>query len=329
MVWENIYAALRHGDVNEQYFLLGLDRYARPPHALHSHAVQMRVISSQIDRRGAGRAATVLRDKYFFSLVAEALDYPSPRNIALLEPDSLILLKPRRVKDYSELPEALPHLDAFCKPIAGDGGKGCFRLQVTDGKITMDGQALDADDLRTQIDTRYLVQHRVEQHPRMAELYPHAVNSLRLVTASEGGKVRLFQSALRVGAHGKVVDNWGAGGLMIGVDRESGRLSGQGLYKPNAADTASTPVARHPDTGILFDGFEIPFYGEAVDLVCNFHGDIGALATVGWDIAITPRGPTCVEGNTHWGANIHIALDPTFEGRYRELCRQADPDLRW
>ena len=78
-------------------------------------------------------------------------------------------------------------------------------------------------------------------------------------------------------------------------------------------------VTHHPDTGVALDGYPLPDYQAAKDLVCRFHEDLDGLLTVAWDVALTPSGPVVIEGNTHWDGRVHMAFDPTFEERYRRL----------
>lgn len=52
----------------------------------------------------------------------------------------------------------------------------------------------------------------------------------------------------------------------------------------------------HPDTGFRFENFKIPYFKEACELVKNATKHIPN-GYIGWDVAITPLGPTIVEGN--------------------------------
>lgn len=104
----------------------------------------------------------------------------------------------------------------------------------------------------------------------------------------------------------------------MNLDLSTGRLSGQGVFKPWCGGEARYGgfVDRHPDSGLLLDGYALPMITEAVELARAFHRDLGGPRTVGWDLSITPDGPIVVEGNSHWSGAMYMALDGTFKDRY-------------
>ena len=107
---------------------------------------------------------------------------------------------------------------------------------------------------------QYLVEEFIVQHPDISRIYPLSVNTLRLVTISRGGKVRLVFSSMRIG-NGKRVDNLNSGGMAVLVDEETGKICTPGADKDGKA------YFQHPMTGVDLIGCEIPMYREAVDLV--------------------------------------------------------------
>ena len=325
MALDNLIWAARRGRVNDGYFLLGLDAVDAPrPSPLHDHHALMDIITRQIRHRKVQTLASLLRDKYLFAFVAQGLSYPSPRNLALLGPDKVVLLAPRRDIAYDRLAAGMGDIDGFCKPIRGAEGGGCFPLTMRNGALLAGDCTISAQQLQSRIGSAHLLQSRIVQHEDLSRLYPASINSLRLITTSMGGRVSPFQAALRIGTFGSIVDNWSAGGLETLVDMAAGCLKGRGLFKPGHIAGGAAAVSHHPDTGLRFDGFPIPMLPEAVDLACRFHADLGALVTIAWDVAFTPSGPLIIEGNTHWDARVHMALDPGFEHRYRALLERAE-----
>ena len=59
-------------------------------------------------------------------------------------------------------------------------------------------------------------------------------------------------------------------------------------------------VYQHPDNSIVFEGFEIPFFKEAVEMSKDLHSKLYRVHSIGWDIAITQNGPVFIEGNSLW-----------------------------
>ena len=59
----------------------------------------------------------------------------------------------------------------------------------------------------------------------------------------------------------------------------------------------------HPDTNIKLDGFEIPFFNNAIDLTLKCAEEFPS-KIIGWDIAITENGPLIIEANH----NPHLGM---------------------
>ena len=53
----------------------------------------------------------------------------------------------------------------------------------------------------------------------------------------------------------------------------------------------------HPVTGKAFEGFQIPYWEEILKLTEKALRKVDGINYVGWDIAITGKGPIIVEGN--------------------------------
>ena len=320
-VAENAVWAVRHGP-NTFYYAYGMDRKAGEAYDQYlSVREMMRIIDRQIEEDGTEHAAAVLKDKYLFSLVAQALGHRSPRVLALLRPDGVDLLNPRRAATYEELVGGAAEggaADGFAKLAGGEKGRGAFALRIEGGQAWVDGEPTDAAGLRARVGGRYLLQERVRQHPALAALHERSVNTVRLVTVLRDGRVEPLVAALRVGTGGVAVDNWSAGGLVVGLDLETGRLHGRGIFKPGCGGAARYGgfVDRHPDSDIALDGYALPDVPQAVELARLLHRDLGGPRTVGWDLAMTPDGPTVVEGNSHWSGAMYMAIDAGFKRRY-------------
>ena len=169
------------------------------------------------------------------------------------------------------------------------------------------------------LDGVYLLQQRIQQHPEMSRLHPPSINAIRLVTFNNEGNVQVFWAALKIGARGNRVDNVACGGLAVRIDLTSGRLQGDGMFLPGQGTTTD----RHPDTGVLFDGFEIPYFHEAIQSAKDAHRHLYGVHSIGWDIAITPAGPTIIEGNDNWAGHFAMAFVPKFRSRFMAMYGQS------
>jgi hypothetical protein len=83
-------------------------------------------------------------------------------------------------------------------------------------------------------------------------------------------------------------------------------------------------VERHPDTGAVIRGLEVPFWQEAVALACKAHSQaFTRFAFLGWDLALTADGPVILETNSGWGALFHQMLDgPLGNTAFSDLVRE-------
>ena len=320
--------ALRYNEVPQLYFAYGLDRDG---HRVRD-AVSIRELSRQRDGTNrtlqrddyGGRGydyvvlyVVLLRDKFVFAQFVASLGYRTPRNLAFLTPGSVRWVGQHEKEPLDALVSPSQDIDGFCKPHSGGFGKGAFRLRATYGALTVDGEPATVDDVRARLDGCYLLQERVVQHEGLALLHPPSINTLRVMTALEGEKARPLAVVLRVGARGRLVDNWASGGFVVPVDLGTGELRGPGFFKAGKGNGTTTP--RHPDSGVELDGYPIPFFHEAVEAACRLHEDVGHLYTVGWDVAVTADGPSFIEGNDDWDVSIPLVVEPGFSEKWRAL----------
>ena len=91
------------------------------------------------------------------------------------------------------------------------------------------------------------------------------------------------------------VDNAGSGGGIVGINSEDGTLKSEAFTEYEHGHGESYKV--HPLTGVVFQGYKIPFYKEACELALSAAQCIPQLKIIGWDIAIQPDGPIIIEGN--------------------------------
>lgn len=311
---ENMWWRWRHRQLNNHYFLYGLDRRGASLSDCLPHPDFARIR----DRGNEDAYTGLLRDKFVFAQLARSLGHATPELLARIDGSTLEWLTPRRTR--RPLDALLERdLDAVAKPLRGGQGRGVFRLRTDQGSLFVDGVSASVASLRDRLAERYVLQRRIEQHTALAALHPRSVNTLRLVTAQRNGAVELLSAALRVGAGGSSTDNWSRGGLAAYVDADSGATRTPGVFKHGPRTT----VARHPDTGVSLDGYPIPHFPEALALARRCHADLPGLRTVGWDVAITPNGPTLLEGNSEYGGSIHQAVDDEFADRFLALFDEA------
>ncbi|MGB6153410.1 MAG: sugar-transfer associated ATP-grasp domain-containing protein [Pricia sp.] len=188
---------------------------------------------------------------------------------------------------YRKIFETNDAKSIFFRPLALNGGQGCF-------KLNRDGLA---EQLKAQYENLmtgdYTHTEAITQHPAIDDIYAQSINTLRILTYIDGENVAVVSAFIRIGAGGSIVDNGSSGGLFVGIEQESGRLKRTGYRDMKFG---GGEFEKHPDTGFKFDNFQIPFFKEACELAiegAKFIPD----GFIGWDIALTPSGPTIIEGN--------------------------------
>jgi hypothetical protein len=292
---------VRYGEVNEYYYTYGFDRkhgalmneYLDYPNFKRVRNMYNNAVA--IGGRDTGYSCLV-KDKFVFQQVLKSLGFPSPAILAFCLEGRIHWVASRRVADIEALWE-IEGLNVFCKPLLGECADGVFHLRREGDAILSNGVNVSPAGLRDAFKAGYVIQEFVTQHPKLAAFHPTSVATLRLVTINTGSEIVLFESDMKIGAGGIIVSNFSAGGLIGEVDPATGRLFKCFYGKPGYG---ARTVQRHPDSGVLFEGFEVPFYREAVEMAKAIHRRLYGLRSIGWDIAIGPDGPIVIEGNDNW-----------------------------
>jgi hypothetical protein len=312
---------LKSGEVNRNYFVYGLDRKSSIDSLEVLPYAEFRKIRNYRNlhpNKEGYNYVCILRDKFIFGQFLTSLGIPTAKNIALINRDQITWLSDMKQEPLAAIigdPER--NINGFCKKLAGILGEGAFPLQVNEGRLFTQESEMTVAQLKERLQGQYLLQDRIMQHPRMSELHPSSVNTIRLITFNNRGKVEVFCAALRIGTLGRSVDNWGSGGIVVGIDPETGRLQKEGLFRPGYG----VRVEQHPDTGVRFDGFEIPYFKKVVALTQSLHGYLYGIHSAGWDIAVTPEGPVFIEGNDDWGGGIPMSIEKNFKTRFLKMFK--------
>ncbi len=141
-----------------------------------------------------------------------------------------------------------------------------------------------------------LAEEFIIQHPDINALSPTAVNTVRIFTELDGSnEVALLGARLRISVNSPV-DNLGAGNIATPIDIKTGKVSGVGVY----SDITKTDEAVHPYTGKVIEGFQVPYWEETLAMIKAAAKAFPQNRSIGWDIAITEKGPELIEGNHNW-----------------------------
>ena len=137
----------------------------------------------------------------------------------------------------------------------------------------------------------YIVEERVIQSDQMSRLNPSSVNTVRCITFMTDAGAYIGPCFLKVGRGNSFVDNGGKGGILIGINGQTGVLDTIGY------DEFLNEYPQHPDTKHDFKGFQLPEWNELKKLAIEASNQIPRVKYIGWDFAHTAQGWVIIEGN--------------------------------
>lgn len=146
--------------------------------------------------------------------------------------------------------------------------------------------------------SKIFLEDLVEQHKDLNKLCSTSCNTIRIMTFNNNGKSEILWAGLRIGNGVNSVDNFHAGGMATEIDLETGKL------KYPALDKDLNEYIKHPKSGVIFEGYKVPFFEEVKKMVLEASLESDKILVVGWDIAITPDGPLVIEGNRRPGFDV-------------------------
>lgn len=316
IIYDNLVWLLKHHEINHFYYLWGFDRasFDRPDKYLPEQAFcRMRDKANASRQFGTHRARYIcmLQDKFVFGQYLKALGFATPPVIALCDRDGIDWIASGKRLQWEDLPQQ-GNVDGFLKDALGRCGKAVYPIQVKKGQLFVNGRETAASSLQAQMDGKYIIQERLVQHPEMNRLYPHAVNTLRLITLRQGDEIELVSGTFRMGAGGNPWDNWSSGGIGVGMNIETGRLNREGMFR----SCGSGMISEHPETKVRFETFEIPFYRKAAEMVKELHAFFYGVHSIGWDVAIAEKGPSIIEGNNSWCIGFQQIHDSSIKQKF-------------
>ena len=170
-------------------------------------------------------------------------------------------------------------------------GRDIRMIQVKERRLVVDGDTWE--NLFEKMGTNFVIQERIKPHQTFAELYAHSINTLRVISYRCGEKIYIAPIIMRIGQGGGVVDNAHAGGMFIGVTDD-------GKLMPEAFTEYQKRYRKHPDTGIVFDGYQLPKVQRIKECAQKMHMRTPMLDFISWDFTLDEQGEiVLIEANLH------------------------------
>lgn len=201
----------------------------------------------------------------------------------------------RRPIGLKEVKEILFQLgEAIIKPTIGaSSGKGVWFCNFVDGtdlnNETTINHLIESDY------NNFIIQEKMVQHHSFSRLYPHSINTIRIITYIANEKVNHADLCIRMGTGGKKVDNIHSGGLVVGLDND-GNLNDY-AYKLGYSDS-KIRLDRHPDTNIVFKDYKLDGINKIIETAMDLHGLTPNMGIISWDFMIDQNSnPSLIEAN--------------------------------
>ncbi|MBA2882998.1 hypothetical protein HNR65_003355 [Desulfosalsimonas propionicica] len=208
------------------------------------------------------------------------------------------LVQPSEFKTFLSNLFAAPEMKSqkvIIKPLSGRGGKNIHIGYYRKGSIYLKGN--DNKELplnQFSLPALSVVQQYIQQHPKLRQI-SQSVNTIRIVTLlTQVKEVLIIGAFMRFGVQNVFLDNTSQGGIKVCIDVHTGKFLKYGH------DKKSHIYEAHPISGFCFEGFQIPFWKEVVQLAHRVQKTFVYNKIIGQDIAITANGPTIIELNAEY-----------------------------
>ena len=234
--------------------------------------------------------ARVLEDKSVFPFIASKANVKMPKTMffntfGIFRDSDYNCLDKASVKDMLYNAGRV-----FVKPTIESGSaKGIFTANFKEGVDLKSGKQIeDIFDSKRQ---NYAVQEFVKCCQDLSQLYSGCVNTFRIMTYRWKDGFYVMPGVLRIGSGGGEVDNAHAGGMFIAISEE-------GVLKGRAMTEFMKVYEKHPDSGILFDGYKVTEYSKVTEAALKLHTMIPEIGCVAWDFTIDETdSPLLIEAN--------------------------------
>lgn len=300
IIFDQLYNLFRVGSVDNFYFVYGHDIKG-----LNNQKEYVVYLDYYLRREYLNGCVSggILSNKLLFYCYATAMGIPSPEIVGTICKGKLKLLYSNTDTDlYDYIRQN--HFSGFAKTIDGECGNGVFSIRTDDdGNVNLNDSIVEKASFENSFGSGIFILQRVidNQHQALSRLHQESINTIRIVTVhTNDDDYDVLPPVLRIGVKARHVDNWAAGGIIVGIDEMTNTLKRFGFFKPGYGGKTD----HHPDTGVKFEGYSIPYLQEAKDAAISFHKLLPELRAIGWDVAITENGPLFIEGNDNWDISL-------------------------
>lgn len=139
---------------------------------------------------------------------------------------------------------------------------------------------------------KVILEEVVEQGEETAIFNKSSVNTIRCITFNTSKGIFTPYCFMKIGRDGSFVDNGGAGGILVGIDKDTGITNTDGY------DERRRIYEIHPDSGVKFSGHQLPEWSELLTICKEMAKQMPSVRFIGWDLAYAKDyGWVVIEGN--------------------------------
>lgn len=197
--------------------------------------------------------------------------------------------------------------------VASSGGKSFEKIEMT-AKRQEERCEIIKSAIKRRIDHDFVIQECIKQHSSIAKFNKTSINTFRVTTLYLNGKFSVLSIVLRIGKKGMNIDNWGGGGIIIGV-KPNGQMHEKGY------DNKFNTYKSYNE--IIFKDTVLSQVPSLLKLLEEEHSSNFSLCKlIGWDIAFNENNdPIIIELNSSQPGLIgeQIATGPIFGDRTEEV----------
>lgn len=254
----------------------------------------------------------VTEDKGIFQSFCDANAIPTPRCLALIFRNSPGMSSgcpvPPTKSAWSETISQFDLDKVVIKPCRHSYGRGLLVPFIREGRIEVNNSTFDSvEQLANYMFelpelTSWIIQDRIQSHSALSDFSgTKHLQTIRIYThVDKYGKIFIVDAFLKVIGGDAAIDNFQHGSLgnfIAPIDIETGQLESAITRSP---DMRWYRFDVHPRTKREFQGFIIPLWEHAKELVINSAEYFKPIRSLGWDVAITEDGPMVIEANMRW-----------------------------
>lgn len=210
------------------------------------------------------------------------------------------------------------------KPVYGEAGQGILFAESRGGEIFINGKAAEFEARAAGYmggTQPYFFEEYVRQASYSERIFPHAVNTIRVVTMWDMERHEPFVAfaAHRFGRDpSKPVDNFSQGGVSSLADPESGILGPCAYFE--SSNLSRSP--NHPLTGEPIEGVRVPGWEAMKNHLLFLASRLPFLPYLGWDAVAGENGFFVLEVNNRPGVAVYQAHGPLLrDPRVRAFYR--------